>query len=797
MCITYPEKTDKLILTPFTLGKVTADCICAAISTVIGDVDLSAKSIKKMSTQHPEKADVLRRLNHLGSTLVAGHESTTKRRVQMCANTVKSRIRDIARSTIERKVFFLRNAPYPSFIIDEGLTWAKSMPLYLATCACTSSFEWKTMFIGQEDSSGRKDGASIHRLTKKIFVDNNMEDIYARLKCGCTDGASVMRSTRAYAGLDARGTEGTSFAAHLKRDVNEDVELWHCVCHMLNLGMNDALEAIQALKLFYLPHVRMMHSEFSRSSLKREKLKEVSEHFKQLHGLTHWKIFYPKLFCLTRWLGLQICSENLAKNREVYGAYAESLREDGFGPRKFKPYKYRKKNNSDSDSDSDSEEEDSGESVDDEQERQDTIGGMADENNEYEIHYQTEVTLFPSAREASESAPSQTELVVADGMDTGAVGHLPQTRRKYLLNKDVGLNDLNMGRSAYLAGALRPYTVLTQQLQTSLWPTQHMAARRIRSYYRQMVSHWIGTPHDPPTMSGRLFQEWKRCMVNKGKHELVELVTKECKAFCGVMVQSHKERLAPYWNSIQALELIDPSGPARYATEEVWEAAEDICARRNIDSTTLRTAVNAQRAEYPDLNPVDREQIQADLIQYYASKHRLAVAGGDSGISRCLNDYAIAVFSISIVSAFVESLFSKMNYNQSKRRSRLLDTTTTSILHVHDTVVPSPLLPLDGKFPLRCNKDNNTVNKRKHTKNVGRKVCCMFEVEGRDDGYTRRYHGEVTSVEYDEEYAEWLYHVVYEAFEGHEEDHADYFRDEIEPLWCRCENVSVSRSVSI
>ena len=122
-----------------------------------------------------------------------------------------------------------------------------------------------------------------------------------------------------------------------------------------------------------------------------------------------------------------------------------------------------------------------------------------------------------------------------------------------------------------------------------------------------------------------------------------------------------------------------------------------------------------------------------------------------------MNEYAIAVFSIPIVSAFVESLFSKMNYNQNKQRSGLLDTTTTSILHVHDTVVPNPLLPLDGKFPLRCNKDNNTVNKRKHTKNVGRKVCCMFEVEGRDDGYTRRYHGEVTSVEYDEEYAEWLY----------------------------------------
>ena len=70
------------------------------------------------------------------------------------------------------------------------------------------------------------------------------------------------------------------------------------------------------------------------------------------------------------------------------------------------------------------------------------------------------------------------------------------------------------------------------------------------------------------------------------------------------------------------------------------------------------------------------------------------------------------------MSAFVESLFSKMNYNQNKSRNRLLDETTTAILHVHDTVVPNPLLPLDGTFPLRCNKDNDTLTKRKHMKNM-------------------------------------------------------------------------------
>ena len=71
-------------------------------------------------------------------------------------------------------------------------------------------------------------------------------------------------------------------------------------------------------------------------------------------------------------------------------------------------------------------------------------------------------------------------------------------------------------------------------------------------------------------MCNKLFQDWKKCMFDKGKDELVKLVISECKTFCGVMVKAHKARLAPYWNSIQVLELIDPGGPAKYTTEEVW-----------------------------------------------------------------------------------------------------------------------------------------------------------------------------------------------------------------------------------
>ena len=175
--------------------------------------------------------------------------------------------------------------------------------------------------------------------------------------------------------------------------------------------------------------------------------------------------------------------------------------------------------------------------------------------------YPVDVTRFPDVQRAQKSAPSQVELVAADGMDTGRAGHLPSTKRKNLLNKNVGLNDLNMGRSAYMAGALKPFKVLVEFLQTHTRPVQHLTARQIRKFYRQMIQGWIGTRDTPASMPGKYWRSWKESMITKGKGDLVKLLTKECNAFCSVMVFSHKQRLAPYWDTIQCLELIDPSGP--------------------------------------------------------------------------------------------------------------------------------------------------------------------------------------------------------------------------------------------
>ena len=187
------------------------------------------------------------------------------------------------------------------------------------------------MFIGQANCSGKKNGQSIHELVKQVFIDAGMLDIYEKIMSASTDGASVMRSTRDFAGLDCRGTEGTSFAAFLKSELKGNIDFWHCLCHIFNLSVNDALNAIPALKLFWVPHVskcsynavhhalshpprmfvflqlRMMHSEFSKSSKRRANFEQVVKDLDEWDNDYDWKVFYPILFCITRWIGIQKC----------------------------------------------------------------------------------------------------------------------------------------------------------------------------------------------------------------------------------------------------------------------------------------------------------------------------------------------------------------------------------------------------------------------------------------------------------------------------------------------------------
>ena len=319
---------------------------------------------------------------------------------------------------------------------------------------------------------------------------------------------------------------------------------------------------------------------------------------------------------------------------------------------------------------------------------------------------------------------------------------------------------------------------MIEQLQRIEQPEQHLAARRIRQFYMIMKMSWIGTVDTEPGYSARNFREWIAEMESLGKYALVELVKREARAFASIFVASVKERLKPTWNYIQALELIDPMGPEldRYATPAVWDAFRDLCTRRGVDYDECKEELLLMRAQVPSLDVTSKAMIRTDLCGYLRHRRAVCVTTLTESSSPQYDLMCMAIFSIPLTSAFVESLFSKMAFNQNNIRTRLKDETMSSILHVHDAVVPDPQRCLSEDIQLKVMSPRYLQDKLVMNKMLGARVCDVF-------GGTR-YHGEVTQIIFHEVHAQYMYHVVYT-----DGDECDYWRQELEMIRCRCVDV--------
>ena len=125
-------------------------------------------------------------------------------------------------------------------------------------------------------------------------------------------------------------------------------------------------------------------------------------------------------------------------------------------------------------------------------------------------------------------------------------------------------------------------------------------------------------------------------------------------------------------------------------TPEVWATLHDLCERCGIDFGKVQDQIVNARDDADQLDDVQRSVIHADLCGFLRQRHTKYVRQNDTSPTPELDQLCAPVFSIAIVSAYVESLFSKMEYNQNKTRNRLKDSKMSAILHVHDAVLPTP-----------------------------------------------------------------------------------------------------------
>jgi len=185
----------------------------------------------------------------------------------------------------------------------------------------------------------------------------------------------------------------------------------------------------------------------------------------------------------------------------------------------------------------------------------------------------------------------------------------------------------------------------------------------------------------------------------------------------------------------------------------------------------------------PDLPITTKALIRTDLCAYLRERHETACITLTPTKTEAYEKLCVVVFSIPLTSSFVESLFSKMAYNQHKTRSQLSDSTMSSILHVHDAVVPDPQKRLPSTLTLKVMQPTSIRDRMQMNKHIGTRVCQLF-----DDNL---FHGEVVEVRFHDIHAQYMYHVVYT-----DGDECDYWRHELEDVRCTCRNPPTSDSDS-
>ena len=178
------------------------------------------------------------------------------------------------------------------------------------------NFNWGNFFIGQTDVSLTKDGVGVFNGTKgviedaerdaKDFKDNELCDtmeyddeddshLWARIIWVTTDGASSMRSTPKYAGLDAK-PDGNSLLAHMKSSGKTHIGNLHCICHNLNLALKETIEGLDWCGVWIEP-IRAVYNWFSKSPARKTKFASLSEEMELLGRVVTWKLVYPKYYC--------------------------------------------------------------------------------------------------------------------------------------------------------------------------------------------------------------------------------------------------------------------------------------------------------------------------------------------------------------------------------------------------------------------------------------------------------------------------------------------------------------------
>lgn len=115
-----------------------------------------------------------------------------------------------------------------------------------------------------------------------------------------------------------------------------------------------------------------------------------------------------------------------------------------------------------------------------------------------------------------------------------------------------------------------------------------------------------------------------------------------------------------------------------------------------IPQAVVREGILAFRTQAGTLPLAAVNECKKNLLRWYHQRYKDGGVETADPIRIAQDAYARAVFSVLLVSSFVESLFSKMGYIKGKGRQSLDDGVVAAILHAHSLklVADQPCAPL-------------------------------------------------------------------------------------------------------
>lgn len=741
---------------PFTAMPLMLDHTARALGAIAGN-KLNTIDIAAVRKHSVDVANILQRLK-----AVTGSEKTCNSQrmaVRRGVTACTERMHVMAGDVVKLKTKFLNKCEYLCVSADETDMYSLTAPLAVALQGCDTDFNWGNFFMGQTDVATGKDGAGCYQGVKKVVrkacLDSEVDfdKMWAKICFSVTDGASAMRSTPLYAGLDAK-EDGESFVSQFKKDGKPNMGNLHCLCHNLNLALKDALKhSRQNWADDWMRHIRAVYNWFAKSPARKAKFAELSERLTLMAQVVTWRMVYPRYYCPTRWVGIVETLIAICNAEDLHKEHCKWLINQGFLADRGSD-------------DPPPENEEAGVRIEEEEDR----GASGPRYHDATFHqFGDDVwDLNVNPIDQDDDVLPLDRRIDLDGGEMASIfsrlrsANNVSKKKSKLLAETTGITDMNLGIDAMMYDALQPYKHLVERLQTQNAPIGHRVCGWILDMFSAVNDFFLS---DTPSF-GRLFRKWST--QDHVTNAMIKQVKVMGRSFLSDFLTNCRFRLQPYWKLLMALELASPCSAARVAPT-AWEGAKDLMRRAGFTPDEIVMTIqqlHQQRREAARWGAGEINHCKKNLLAYY--RDRVLQNLQKESKYPLADNYARLVFSLHVASAIIETFFSKTKYIQSKARQRMKVSTVSAVLHISQTPPNVNVEELEATsvsidVTSACKRSENDLDELKG-KYLKQQIKKEFNVDGTDI----MVKGEVQKISWSTYHKKFLFHIIYE--DGDSED---------------------------